>query len=187
MKYTPDGFNGYASAAIFDLRQDNILTTDINNPIRRVQAGKARSRGIELAFSGEVYQGLTVTANYTYNEVETTNSGVAGESGSRLPGLPLHNASTWIAYAFNGRLEGLTIGSGVRYVGSTFGDKTESSDLKVPAYTLWDAMIAYDFTKNWRLQVNATNLTNKEYVSACDFWCYYGEGRNVSANISYRW
>ncbi|WP_367273039.1 hypothetical protein [Candidatus Symbiopectobacterium sp.] len=47
--------------------------------------------------------------------------------------------------------------------------------------------MAYDFTKDWRLQVNATNLSNREYVSVCNYWCYYGEGRVFNANLSYRW
>ncbi|MEQ9861279.1 TonB-dependent siderophore receptor [Pectobacterium cacticida] len=187
VKYTPEGFNGYASAALFNLEQKNVKTTDPNNPGLTVQAGEARSRGLELEFSGEVYTGLTLTANYTYNEVKTTKSGSVGEVGKRLVGLPEHIISGWANYAFNGKLEGLSIGSGVRYVGSSYGDIANSSDMKVPAYTLWDAMIAYDFSKDWRLQINATNLANHEYVSACNYWCYYGEGRNVSANISYRW
>lgn len=187
VKYTPEGFNGYASAALFNLEQKNVKTTDPKNPSLTIQAGEARSRGLELELSGEVYTGLTLTANYTYNEVETTKSGTVGEVGKRLPGLPEHIVSGWASYAFNGKLEGLSIGSGVRYVGSSYGDIANSADMKVPAYTLWDAMIAYDFSKDWRLQVNATNLTNREYVSACNYWCYYGEGRNVSANVSYRW
>ncbi|MBK4824672.1 Ferrichrysobactin receptor [Pectobacterium carotovorum subsp. carotovorum] len=187
VKYTPEGFNGYASAALFNLEQKNVKTTDPKNPSLTIQAGEARSRGLELELSGEVYTGLTLTANYTYNEVETTKSGTVGEVGKRLPGLPEHIVSGWATYAFNGKLEGLSIGSGVRYVGSSYGDIANSADMKVPAYTLWDAMIAYDFSKDWRLQVNATNLTNREYVSACNYWCYYGEGRNVSANVSYRW
>ncbi|WP_224718323.1 TonB-dependent siderophore receptor [Pectobacterium versatile] len=187
VKYTPEGFNGYASAALFNLEQKNVKTTDPKNPSLTIQAGEARSRGLELELNGEVYTGLTLTANYTYNEVETTKSGTVGEVGKRLPGLPEHIVSGWATYAFNGKLEGLSIGSGVRYVGSSYGDIANSADMKVPAYTLWDAMIAYDFSKDWRLQVNATNLTNREYVSACNYWCYYGEGRNVSANVSYRW
>ncbi|QDX98560.1 TonB-dependent siderophore receptor [Pectobacterium carotovorum subsp. carotovorum] len=187
VKYTPEGFNGYASAALFNLEQKNVKTTDPKNPSLTIQAGEARSRGLELELSGEVYTGLTLTANYTYNEVETTKSGTIGEVGKRLPGLPEHIVSGWATYAFNGKLEGLSIGSGVRYVGSSYGDIANSADMKVPAYTLWDAMIAYDFSKDWRLQVTATNLTNREYVSACNYWCYYGEGRNVSANVSYRW
>ncbi|MEI7134858.1 TonB-dependent siderophore receptor [Pectobacterium atrosepticum] len=187
VKYTPEGFNGYASAALFNLEQKNVKTTDPKNPNLTIQSGEARSRGLELELSGEVYTGLTLTANYTYNEVETTKSGSVGEVGKRLPGLPEQIVSGWATYAFNGKLEGLSIGSGVRYVGSSYGDIANTADMKVPAYTLWDAMIAYDFSKDWRLQVNATNLANHEYVSACNYWCYYGEGRNVSANVSYRW
>lgn len=187
VKYTPEGFNGYASLALFNLEQKNVKTTDPANPSRTIQAGEARSRGVELEFSGEVYSGLTLTANYTYNEVKTTKSGTVGEKGNRLPGLPEHIVSGWATYAFKGPLEGLTVGSGIRYVGSSYGDIENTAAMKVPAYTLWDAMIAYDFSKDWRLQVNATNLANHEYVSACNYWCYYGEGRNVSANISYRW
>lgn len=187
LKYAPQGYNGYATVALYNLEQDNVQTTDPNNASVTVQTGQARSRGIELEVSGEIYQGLSLLANYTYGKVEITKSLNPSEVGKRMPGMPLHQASAWANYKFQGALSGLSVGSGVRYVGSTFGDKTEDPSLKVPAYTLWDAMVAYDFTKDWRLQVNATNLTNKEYVSVCNYWCYYGEGRTLNANITYRW
>ncbi|WP_411704701.1 TonB-dependent siderophore receptor [Edaphovirga cremea] len=187
LKYTPEGYNGYVTAAVYELTQQNVLTTDPDRPGVQVQTGEARSRGLELEGKGEIVKGLTLTANYTYSKVETTKSGVEDEVGKRLPKMPLHSASGWLSYAFNGQLEGLMLGTGVRYVGSSYGDAVNSADMKVPAYTLLDAMARYDFNKNWRLQVNASNLTDREYVSACDYWCYYGEGRNLSANITYLW
>ncbi|VFS49058.1 TonB-dependent receptor [Budvicia aquatica] len=48
-------------------------------------------------------------------------------------------------------------------------------------------MIRYDINKEWQVQVNANNLANKKYVSACDYWCYYGDGRTVTAKLSYHW
>ena len=46
-------------------------------------------------------------------------------------------------YAFQkGALKGFQFGSGVRYVGFTYSDS--SNTLLVPGYTLVDAMIAYD-------------------------------------------
>jgi iron complex outermembrane recepter protein len=41
----------------------------------------------------------------------------------------------------------------------------------------------------WRLQVNASNVTDKEYVSACNSstWCYYGYPRTVTASVRYQW
>lgn len=187
VKYSPQDFNGYATAALYQLEQENVLTTDPASPAVQVQTGEARARGVELELSGEVYKNLTLTANYTYNKVETTRSANENEVGKRLPIIPLHSASGWVSYAFSGVFEGLTLGSGVRYVGSSYGDAVNTPDLKVPAYTLLDAMARYDFNKNWRLQVNASNLTDRGYVSACNYWCYYGEERNLSANLSYRW
>ncbi|MCW2475177.1 MULTISPECIES: TonB-dependent siderophore receptor [unclassified Symbiopectobacterium] len=187
MKYTPHGFNGYATVALYNLVQDNVSTTDPDHSGISMQTGQVRSRGIELEMSGEVARGLTVLANYNYGKVETTKSLDQAEVGKRFVEQPLQQASGWVNYAFQGTLSGLSVGTGVRYVGSSFGDSKESPNLKSPAYTLWDAMVAYDFTKDWRLQVNATNLSNREYVSVCNFWCYYGEGRVFNANLSYRW
>ena len=33
--------------------------------------------------------------------------------------------------------------------------------------------------------LNANNLTDKEYVTACDYYCWYGNRRNVIASVSY--
>ncbi|MCW2483162.1 TonB-dependent siderophore receptor, partial [Candidatus Symbiopectobacterium sp. NZEC135] len=165
MKYTPHGFNGYATVALYNLVQDNVSTTDPDHSGISMQTGQVRSRGIELEMSGEVARGLTVLANYNYGKVETTKSLDQAEVGKRFVEQPLQQASGWVNYAFQGTLSGLSVGTGVRYVGSSFGDSKESPNLKSPAYTLWDAMVAYDFTKNLRLQDNATNLSNREYVS----------------------
>jgi iron complex outermembrane recepter protein len=66
--------------------------------------------------------------------------------------------------------------------------------LDVPAVTLFDAAVHYDFSalgppfKGYFLQVNATNLFDKTYVSLCqDNGCYYGLRRNVIATLRYRW
>jgi iron complex outermembrane receptor protein len=38
------------------------------------------------------------------------------------------------------------------------------------------------------VQVNATNLFDKTYVSLCqDFGCYYGLRRSVIATLRYKW
>ena len=37
---------------------------------------------------------------------------------------------------------------------------------------LLDLMVRYDISREWALQLNARNLTDKTYVSGCDFYCY---------------
>jgi iron complex outermembrane receptor protein len=105
-------------------------------------------------------------------------------------------ANLWADYTIaEGPLEGLNLGAGVRYMGSTNGDAANTGEMKVPGYTLFDAAISYDFgnydakMKGFQLAVNATNLFDKEYVAACAsaHQCFYGTGRVVMATAAYKW
>jgi len=80
-------------------------------------------------------------------------------------------------------LRALTVAAGVRYV----GDTTDfTNQYEVPSYTLFDAAVRYDID-NWRLALNVKNLTDKEYISACTYACYYGDGRTAVATATYNW
>lgn len=65
----------------------------------------------------------------------------------------------------------------------------------MPSFTLFDAMVRYDLDNiddrltGMQLQLNASNLFDKEYVSTCfgANRCYYGAGRTVYATLTYRW
>lgn len=59
---------------------------------------------------------------------------------------------------------------------------------RTPAYTLLDAMVAWD-TANWRFSLNAANLTDKAYFRRCSQWgnCSYGAARSVTFSAAYRW
>ncbi|MEG0483128.1 MAG: TonB-dependent receptor, partial [Acinetobacter sp.] len=81
---------------------------------------------------------------------------------------------------------GLRLGAGVRYVGST-NDEQYSPGYKVDSYTLYDAMASYPLNEQLDVQVNATNLSNEKYVSACSFYCYYGAERTVDMRVTYKW
>jgi iron complex outermembrane receptor protein len=186
LKYSPEDFDGYINASIYQLSQKNTLTSD---PVTFIstQTGKSRARGFELEAANQLTRDIKLLANYTYSDVVFKKSKNPEEEGKRLPLIPKHSASMWLDYSFNGVIDGLTVGTGVRYVGSTQGDKVNSADMKVPSYTLVDAMVRYDVNKQWQVQVNANNIVDKKYVSACDYWCYYGDGRTVTAKVNYRW
>ncbi|MCY1367399.1 Ferrichrome outer membrane transporter/phage receptor [compost metagenome] len=107
--------------------------------------------------------------------------------------VPEYSASLWLNYAFTtGHLEGLGLGAGVRYVGSTYADNANT--LKVPSYTLVDAAVSYDFgqrdprLEGLRASLNVHNLFDEEYVASCDEgWCQYGERRTVFGTLRYTW
>ena len=96
-------------------------------------------------------------------------------------------ASAWAKYQFfDGVLNGLSVGGGVRYTGDTYAGNDNTN--KVSAYTLYDATVSYRF-QDYKFQVAAKNIFDKEYIATCtsNTWCYYGDRRNVIASLSYDW
>ncbi|MGP9768165.1 TonB-dependent siderophore receptor [Halomonas sp. AOP13-D3-9] len=178
VKVAPFGWDGYVTAALFDLEESNTL---VNSPAGfQVQEGKRTSQGFELEGVGYLTDALKVTAAYTYTDSRL-------EDDDRAPLIPRHQASTWLDYAFTGgALNGVTLGGGVRYVGSTV-DTSVADNTEVDSYTLLDAMVGYEFADGWQAQVNVNNLTDKEYVASCEYWCYYGESRSVIGSVKYSW
>lgn len=178
-KYAPAWLDGYVTAAVFDLKETNTLYLR-DGEVKQRQGGERHSRGFELEGIGYLTDQLRLTAAYAYTDTTIENP-VDGEFRAGL--IPRHQVSLWLDYSFeDGVLNGLAVGGGTRYVGGSIdGDKS------IPSYTLYDAMVGYDFADGWRAQVNVNNLTDEEYISGCNYWCYYGESRSVIGSLSYRW
>lgn len=188
VKYQPPGSDSSVTASVFDLTQENVLTADpVNGASFQVQTGEIQIRGFELEAVANLMPGLNVIGAYTYLDAEITGSNTANERGKRPMGIAENTASLWGDYTVQaGDFRGFGFGAGVRYTGATFG--TNANTFKVAPYTLYDAMVRYDYN-NWRFAVNASNLFDQEYVSQCGSLtaCYYGAGRTIVASLRYRW
>ncbi|MDF0748686.1 TonB-dependent siderophore receptor [Marinobacter sp. 71-i] len=179
VKIAPDNLDGYVTAAVYRIEEENSLGTSQSG--FQIQDQERTTAGFEVESVSYLTDQLELTAAYTYSdatikETETDNSERAA------PLIPRHMASAWLDYSFANLVPGLKIGGGARYVGST----TDNS-VDVPSYTVLDLMAQYNVTQNWQAQVNVTNLADREYVASCDYWCYYGEARSVVASVRYRW
>ncbi|SMF43551.1 iron complex outermembrane recepter protein [Tistlia consotensis] len=183
LKFQPKGADSSVTLSFYHLTRQNVLTSDPDNAGFSVQTGEIRSRGVELEAKLALAEGLNLLAGYAYTDAEVTESN-SGDLGTRPENTPEHMASLWADYAFqDGPLQGLRLGGGVRYVGDTVD---LSATTTVPAYTVADAMVSYE-TGPWRLGINATNLFDKEYIAACTYGCFYGEGRTVIGSVALRW
>ncbi len=187
IKYQPKDTNLRITAAIFDLRRQNVLTPDLPlHPNFRRQIGEVTSRGFELEAVASLTSNVNLIAAYTYTDTRVTKSNDT-DLGKRPTQTPPHIASFWADYTIReGMLNGLGFGAGVRYVSASVGDKLNTFD--APAYTVVDAMARYDID-NWRFSVNVSNLFDKQYVAGCFdlVQCNVGRGRTVIGKVSYRW
>ena len=138
-----------------------------------------------------------------------TSSGTPTTTGTRQLGTPEWAASTFLSYDFGksgriaGPLGGLRTGFGVRYVGGSDGTTaykvingvTTFERFTTGSFTLVDAMLGYDLgratpaLRGFSLALNASNLFDKTYVSACPFSnsCYFGAGRTVVGSLRIQW
>lgn len=185
-KYEPESFDGLLTAALYDLRRQNVTTTDPDNTARKIQSGEVRSRGIELEATIEPFEGLVGKAAYSFNDAEVTKDN-DGYQGKSPVGVPEHTASLWADYTLqSGIMSGFGFNGGVRYLGKQYAD--QSNTVEVPSTTLFDAGIHYE-TEGYLLALNATNLTDERWVASCSGTnaCYYGQGRTILATVKYRW
>ncbi|CUI73735.1 TonB-dependent siderophore receptor [Achromobacter xylosoxidans] len=192
IKYQPPGHDAFVSAAVYQLTQSNVLTTDPANTNYSIQTGEVRSRGLELEGKASLTRNLDLLASYTLMDNVNTRSTTA--QGKHPTYVSRHSANAWANYTFHsGALAGLSLGGGVRYVGSSYANADNT--LKVSPFTVVDAAVRYDLgqaipsLKGLTAGINASNLFDREYVSACATAtkCFYGAGRTVIGTLTYRW
>lgn len=197
IKYQPPGRQSFLSAAFFDLTQTNVTTRTTNSAggSVQVQTGEVNVKGLELEALAELGGGWQLLGAYTYMHGEITKdsavvsgAATAGNEGNRPALVPEHMASLFARYRFaeGSPLAGLSLGGGLRYMGNFYGDNANT--YRMAAVTLADASVGYEW-RNYKLTVNASNVADTRYIASCTsaYYCYYGTGRTVIANLAYRW
>lgn len=187
VKVAPTGFDGYFTASVFDLKRQNVATTDPSNVLLQNQTGEVTSRGIELEAVANATRELKLIGAFTAYHLfasKDLDPSLVGKTPTNTPEMLI---SGWADYTFkDGPLEGLGFGGGVRYVGSSWADTANT--LEVPAMVLGDLAVHYEW-QNWRTAINVINLTDKIYVASCASAssCFYGDRRRITASLAYKW
>ncbi|OMG78349.1 hypothetical protein BIZ92_32855 [Achromobacter xylosoxidans] len=181
LKYQPPGTNALFTAALYDLRQQNVKTPDLVHPREKVQTGAIRARGLELEGKAEIAARTQIRGSVTFTNAEITKSNRPAEVGRKMADMPKQAMALWVDHRF---MPNLTVGLGARYIGGLYSD---SNKYKTASRTVFDAMASYRLDK-WSLTLNVTNLFDKKYVSACnDDICWYGAPLNAMLTANYAW
>ena len=131
-----------------------------------VNAGRARSLGLELEATWRAARDVTLRAVAGLSEVTLTDftdpfTGV-NYSGDRAPYAPGGNAALRLDYA---PARGCFAGAGLTWTGRTFYDEHETAALSQPAYALLDAHAGYAFARG-DVRLFGRNLTDRPYYSS---------------------
>jgi len=185
VKWAPHGGNFNLAAAVFQIDRENVVTGAFPN---YNQLGEARSRGFEFEGAYDFRNGFSVAGAATVLDVEVTEDPDASLIGKTPTLVPETELALRAQYAFtDDTFDGLTLGAGVRRRGESFAN--DANTLKVPSSTVVDLYGSYKLTEGWNVNLAATNIADKRYVTACqtEYVCSYGSGREIKLTLVANW
>lgn len=121
-------------------------------------------------------------------------TGIDAQKGNPLANTPRDSANLWTTYKLP---RGLTLGYGVNYTSWVWATASSATPTAIynratiPGFVLHNLMVSYDVSRMLNLQLNVTNLFDKEYftqlrtVSTTSGWVYPGTGRAAILTASF--
>lgn len=181
-------FDGRAELTLsaFEISKTDAVVSDPIDFNLVIQAGEIRVRGVEAEVSARPLDPWTIVASYAYSDSEIAKDTNSFIVGNRLAGVPDHQAALWTSWAFDGALDGLTLGGGVFHAASQAA--TTSNTLDLPGYTRVDLNAAYEFTDGYEVRLNLDNVTDETIFITGGFSQIYPQApRTARLTLSKRW
>jgi iron complex outermembrane recepter protein len=144
-----------------------------------LSAGGAVSRGFEVDVQGQVYPGVNLIGNYTYNNFHQP-SGV-----DTVVNLPKNTASMWATYNFQTpTLQGLGVGIGLFFTGDQYVGTDQS--YRLPSQVETDIGVFYR-KKSYGLNLSVKNVFNRNlyYSSTTPSFIPMGPKRSILLTGTY--
>lgn len=160
------------SATVYETQLSDLIyvkqvTTVAPLTSQRINAGKARVRGVELGASGELLNGVVVEANYGYIDSRIlANAADPLSIGKRLTDAP----KNIIGIGMTAQHGDWTGNLNARYVSHIFWnaqntDVVEGVPGSYDAHTMVNAMIGYAFNKSVKTSIAINNLLDTKAYS----------------------
>jgi len=203
-----DLFGGAAAVtgAVFRTDRKNYLVAsgDPTVPTQQLD-GRARVNGVQIGLAGNITRDWAVFTNYAHLRSKVLQSvsdftiaatGIDAQAGNALANTPQDSANLWTTYNLH---HGFVVGYGLNYTSWVWATANDASATaiynrsKIPGFVVHNLMAAYNLNRHINLQLNVSNLFDKEYftqlrtVSPTSGWVNPGAGRTatLAANVTF--
>ncbi len=166
------------TAAVFRLERGQFTTVDPDDASIVTTVSGSTTEGFELQLIGELLDGWTINAGYSW--LDGTVEG-GGFDGNVTRQTPEHMLSVWNRYQVNERL---ALALGATYQDSFF--VLEDNSVEVPDYLRIDAAVYYDLSDTTRLQLNVENLLDEDYFPDAHSNSNISTGEPTNARLTVR-
>lgn len=170
--------------ALFDITKTNLVTSLTDSQFSE-QIGSQSSKGAEASFRINPIDTLSLSLNATWVDAEFDEYYSSGVSlrGNTPRDVPQTTANAWLDWMPTDKL---SMGAGIRYVGSRHEDNQNTREM--PAYTVLDAMLTWRFSEKAAVTLRGRNLTDeKNYVLSsygANKWIF-GDPSNFEISFKY--
>ncbi|MHC1480336.1 TonB-dependent receptor [Frateuria aurantia] len=149
------------NVAVYDLRRQNVLEDDPVNDGYSIAVGEERSRGVEIGFTTDFRNGLSLSGGYAYTDAIITDDGgqVPSTDGTPLNNVPRHSATLFARYVLPGNWSHWQINGGTR--GQS---KQYTYGYYLAGYVVADIGVAYE-AEHWHAAFNIKNFLNQHYYA----------------------
>ncbi|MBP1649881.1 MAG: fhuA 1 [Bacteroidetes bacterium] len=147
--------------ALYDIQRSNIMQTDPDNSLYKVQVGETAARGVDVDVMGQLFKGMNVIINYAFNDAKVEKDVSKALINTRTPMYVKHVQNTWLNYELPCAL---SFSLGYQYQGQRGERYATATQHKTPDYFRLDAGVGYKYKK---LKVNllVNNLLNKHLIA----------------------
>ncbi|MDX5628311.1 MULTISPECIES: TonB-dependent siderophore receptor [unclassified Brenneria] len=178
-----------ASIALYRIIQANRAVADTNCPDGDAcyrPEGKVRSQGVELEVSGKLAEGWQLFTGYTLTNTKYLEGKESDRGQTYSPYTPQHMFKLYSSYNLPGTLNQWTVGAGL----TAQTDTNTTYNVYQGGYTLVNANITYQYSKNLSFNLVGNNLTDKVYYKTLNnrhrgAYNYYGDPRNFMLTAKY--
>jgi outer membrane receptor protein involved in Fe transport len=158
----------------YDIARQNLAYNDTEKQIATgrspyfIFGNSEASRGIEFESNWSPTDNYQLILGWSHIiDAKNTKSNVATNVGRRFGYTPDNTYMMWNRYTFTkGPVKGATLAFGIRHNDEAGVSADINNQARVPAFTVYDAMVGYNFKfakRTIRAQFNVKNLTNLKY------------------------
>lgn len=199
VKWDLFGAAAAVTGAVFRTDRTNYLVAsgDPAVPVQQLD-GRARVDGVQVSLAGNITREWAVFTNYAHLRSEVLQSvsehtlaitGIDAQAGNPLANTPADSANLWTTYNF---FRSFTLGYGLNYTSWVYATANDASATaiynraRIPGFVVHNLLASYSFEKRFSVQLNVTNLFDKEYftqlrtVSTTSGWVNPGTGRTAT-------
>ena len=158
------------------------LPPGFNIGARLINAGGARSRGVEAELDWRLSPTMTGTLGYTYaDSIVTSNLEDPASVGVQQPGVPAHRLSAGLDWTGP---YGVKVSPRLRYLSSTDGDP--DAIYRTQAHFVADLAASVPLTRGLSAFVQIENLFDRRYIGTNDGFTAALYGRPITATAGLR-